>query len=157
MFGADVKTLNGKNLIICNTGCKKAEDDLKELFLETAVNIVNVNIDEHDKLMLLTLGLPHALNLVFGDLICNSGIDYNKIMNFGGTTFLNQINTTRDVFDENPYLYYWIQFLNPAKNDLYNSFNASVGKLALLSNNKDHHDFVDFMSTVNEYFQGEDI
>ena len=109
LFGPDVTTLHGRNIIICPCGDEEADRSVASLFSETAVNLVSLPPEKHDRLMTLTLGLSHALNLVFANALRNSGEPFESLASLGSSTFNRQLETTRRVVAENMDLYFEIQ------------------------------------------------
>ena len=80
----------------------------KSLFPD--MEVVVVNVEEHDKAMALTLSLPHFLNIAFASVIGEE--DLNVLKKLGGTTFTLQLVLSEGVMTEDPGLYASIQMSN---------------------------------------------
>ncbi len=65
MFGPETELLSGRHLIFVDVGNQEATNKAKELFDSTMVKSLDMNIDNHDRLIAYVLGLSHALNIVF--------------------------------------------------------------------------------------------
>lgn len=113
MWGPATEILAGRNVAICDIGAPEAASAARKLFEDTAANIVEMPLDEHDRLMALVLGLPHAVNLVFGHALATRGPPFGAIAGLGGPTFQKQVRVSEEVAGENKDLYYEIQRLNP--------------------------------------------
>jgi chorismate mutase/prephenate dehydrogenase len=109
LFGPDVSTLHGRNIIICPCGDIEADTKVREMFSETAANLSIIPPEKHDRLMTLTLGLSHALNLVFARALVGSGERFQVLDGVGSSTFNRQTATSSKVVRENLELYFEIQ------------------------------------------------
>ena len=101
MWGPGADILAGRNLVICDVGHAKAARDAKALFAHTAANIVEMPLDQHDRFMGLVLGLPHAVNLIFGAALASQPLAFDEVRNLGGPTFQKQVAVRRGVAGEN--------------------------------------------------------
>lgn len=153
MFGPNIRTLAGRNVILATCGSKEADSKVRDLFKDTACNLMEIPVDDHDKYMSLSLGLSHAINLLFGMVIAKSGFDYQCLNNFSSTTFLKQSRTAREVFAENPNLYYSIQKFNIHKDKLYENLASSVHDLQELVQSDTSSDFKKFVNDCRTYFE----
>ncbi len=154
MFGPTVRMLSGRNVIIASVGCSDADKLVESLFKETAVNLVKIDIEDHDKYMAYSLGLAHAINLLFGMVLKNSGISFPRMAEFAGTTFMKQVDTSREVFSEDSYLYHAIQFLNPHREFLFSQLQKSLEQLYQVSSQSSDENFVKMMSDGRTYYFG---
>ena len=134
MWGPSTEILAGRNVAICDVGAPDATRAARKLFEDTAANIVELPLDEHDRAMALVLGLPHAVNLVFGHALASRVGAYASIADLGGPTFQKQVGVSAEVAAENVDLYHEIQKLNPHTPDLLRAllrslqeFEAAVG------------------------------
>ena len=151
MFGPQQNMLAGQNIIICQAGNTAAEEAAVDLFRDTALHLTELPLQDHDRYMTWVLNLPHLLNLVMGETLHSSGIDYKQLVDLGGTTFGQQMDVTAEVMSENPELYYHIQNLNPHREDLYRAFGESVDRISALSLDSDSAGFEGMMNTWLDY------
>lgn len=117
LFGPDTELLSGRHVALIDLGCPRATAAARELFTSTMATVVDMSLDEHDRLMAWVLGLSHALNLVFAQALRDAGIPISALDRLASTTFDAQLSTTRRVLAENPHLYFEIQHLNPHGGD----------------------------------------
>ncbi len=112
MFAPGPVLLSGRVLVVCDCGNVEAAEEARHLFDDTALRIVSLPLEEHDRLMGYVLGASHAVNLAFARAVAASGMSILELDRVASTTFSKQMKTTREVAYENPQLYYEIQHLN---------------------------------------------
>ncbi|TVQ34210.1 MAG: prephenate dehydrogenase/arogenate dehydrogenase family protein [Wenzhouxiangella sp.] len=112
MFGPDTRLLAGRNVLLMDVGCAAAVDGARALFDDTMAEVHEIDIERHDRLMALVLGLSHALNIAFFSALARSGLSADELNAAASTTFARQLTIARDVAAENPALYFEIQSLN---------------------------------------------
>ncbi len=157
MFGPSVNNLADRNLIVCNSDSLEKEtiNDFIDLFTDTMVNIIEIDIRSHDKYMQYSLGLSHLINLLNGRVLEQSGISFNKLIQLSGTTFKKQLLTTVELFNESPELYYGIQNINPAKRELFENINHALTEISDAT--IDFNSFRSIMHAGRDYFKGVDF
>ncbi len=119
MWGAATTLLANKNLVICDAGDAEANREAAALFRETAANVVTIPFADHDAYMAATLGLPHAMNLMFSQALTAFPFAYADLKHLGGPTFVKQVRVAHEVADENADLYHQIQKLNAHTPEVY--------------------------------------
>ena len=127
MFGPDIEILSGRNIVFCHR--QKGQDalqEIKSIFTQTSANLIDIDFDQHDRLMSYVLGAAHLQNLIFADLIRTSGFPLNKLMSMAGTTFSKQIDVTKNVVQENQDLYFEIQSFNKETRELFGKLKSSM-------------------------------
>jgi chorismate mutase/prephenate dehydrogenase len=149
MWGPNAEILAGRNLIICDTGQRSSAQAARKLFEDTAAHLVEMPIEDHDRFMALVLGLPHAVNLVFGHTLAGNGIALHDVAQLGGPTFQKQMGVSAEVASENKDLYYEIQNLNPHTPDVLAGLRRSLDELEASLASKE--DFRSFMSKADEF------
>ena len=112
MFGPGAELLSGKHLIFIDVGNETATKKAKELFSATMVKQLDMDIDNHDRLIAYVLGLSHALNIAFFTALADSGEAAPKLAKLSSTTFDAQLIVSEAVASDSPELYFEIQKLN---------------------------------------------
>ncbi len=112
MFGPDTRLLAGRNVLLMDVGCRDAVEAARALFDDTMAELHEIDIDRHDRLMALVLGMSHALNIAFFAALAESGLPAAELNAAASTTFARQLSIARNVAAENPALYFEIQSLN---------------------------------------------
>lgn len=151
MFGPDKKILSGQNLILCKNGSSK-EDDIKNLFIDTALNVIEIPLDEHDDYMDYVLALPHIINLGMANVLSETDNDIETWKEIGGTTFNKQLDVTEEVAKENAELYHEIQYLSD-NDDLITEITESLKTVKREGDKKDSQSFKDLMKRYKEYMK----
>ncbi len=138
MFGPGTRTLSDKVICLCSCGCKEADQKVLGFFKDTAASIINLSLDNHDRLISFVLGLSHFINILFIKSITDSGYSFRELNRIASTTFKSQLNTANSVIHENPDLYFEIQALNPYQQTLYKNLKKNIQSLttAIMINNR---------------------
>jgi chorismate mutase/prephenate dehydrogenase len=153
MFGPDTELLTDKNVLVCDCRDSGSVKRAKNLFKGTNAKIIDVKLDEHDKLMSYVLGLAHMNNILFFSTLKKSGIDFETLKSVGGTTFNNQAEIARDVANENPELYYEIQAMNRHTPELLDIMQKSLDELKRDISNEDMEKFIKIIMDGRHYFR----
>ncbi len=112
MFGPDTELLSGRHVIFVDVGVPAATAAARALFGSTMATQVDMNLEDHDRLISYVLGLSHALNIAFFTALADSGESAPRLATLSSTTFDAQLGVAARVAAENPDLYFEIQHLN---------------------------------------------
>jgi chorismate mutase/prephenate dehydrogenase len=153
MFGPGVRTLMERNVILCRCGCPHADRAVKGLFEGTVASFIEMDIEEHDELMAYVLGMSHAVNLVFTDMLARSGKTFPALSKVASSTFAKQIKASRDVAYEAADLYYEIQTLNSHTPGAFALFLGTAKELERTVREKDFQGFADLMARARRYYE----
>jgi chorismate mutase/prephenate dehydrogenase len=153
MFGPGARTLADKVFCICTCGCPEADHKVEELFKDTAVTLVPLSLQEHDRVISLVLGLSHLINIVFIKTLMHGNTAYTDLRRIASTTFLSQMVTAQSVIHENPYLYYAIQRLNPFKDNLYRTLQEEVEAISRIVLEGREEDFIEILEQAREWLE----
>lgn len=129
MFGPDTRLLAGHHVVLADCGNAEAVNQARALFDETMASLVDVSLDEHDRLMAWVLGLSHALNVAFAAALADSDMDAGQLAAISSTTFQRQLAIATDVTAENPELYFEIQRLNPYESGVLGALRRALASL----------------------------
>jgi chorismate mutase/prephenate dehydrogenase len=152
MFGPDVDTLAGRNIILCQAGDEKSELEVEEILKTTSANIIKMELNKHDELMSYVLGASHIFNLLYATVMARSSNTLAAYEKVGGTTFKNQLEVTRAVVRENQDLYYEIQSYNQFTAELLDEIGQTLHDYqnTILSANRG--EFKKLMEHARSYF-----
>ena len=145
MFGPDTRLLAGHHVLLADCGNTGAVTRARALFDETMASLVEVSLDEHDRLMAWVLGLSHALNVAFAAALADSDMDAGQLAAISSTTFQRQLDIATDVAGENPELYFEIQRLNPYESGVLASLRRALASLESSVLKDDSKTFVGLM------------
>jgi chorismate mutase/prephenate dehydrogenase len=129
MFGPGAVLLADRHVVVIDLGVERATAMARQLFAATTAEVVEMSLDEHDRLMAEVLGLSHAINIVFGAALADGGQDERRLDRISSATFSAQTRVTRAVVNENPQLYYEIQSLNPNSGEALVRFAGALERL----------------------------
>jgi chorismate mutase/prephenate dehydrogenase len=153
MFGPDTRLLSERHVIVIDLGNREATQYAKDLFSSTMATLVEMSIDEHDRLAAYVLGLSHALNLVFFTALAASGELVPRLQNISSTTFDAQLEVARRVAMDNPHLYFEIQALNDYGGESLRALERATARLIELIERKDEAGFLELMLSGRDYMQ----
>lgn len=156
MFGPDTDVLAGKNIIFCSGSGLRSEEIMQLHFQQTSAQLHVLPLDQHDRVMSYILGASHLLNLVYAQILEQSGEDLQDLRRVAGTTFLKQLDVTSRVVAENQDLYFDIQRLNDASPQLIMAFSETLQEFARIIDEHDKAGFIQLMGRAQQYFQGQD-
>jgi len=154
MYGPGTELLSGRHLIFVDVGNPEATAEAKELFAATMVEQLNMEIDDHDRLIAYVLGLSHALNIAFVNALAESGEAAPQLAKLSSTTFDSQLLVAAAVTRDNPHLYFEIQNLNEYGLGPLEALCESASKLRSVVAGGDESGFVELMEKGRVYLEG---
>jgi len=119
MFGPNVANPKGQNVLLCDCGSEKGFRLVKELFMGSDANIVQVGLDRHDELMAYVLGLSHLCSLVFAGTLARSGNELTELRSVQGPSFSKLTRMAVELSKESTRVYHDIQALNPTTRRMF--------------------------------------
>jgi len=152
LFAPGPVLLSGRILLVCDCGDAGAAAEARALFEDTALRIVDVSLDGHDRLMAWVLGASHAVNIAFGSMLRKSGFSVYDLDSAASTTYSRQSHTTREVAHENPRLYYEIQHANPHMRAVYDLLEEALAELREAAKSAASEEFERMMAANREWF-----
>ena len=151
MFGPSTELLSGRHVIFIDLGHPEATARAKELFDSTMASQVDMNLEDHDRLIAYVLGLSHALNLAFGTALVESGEAAPKLAELSSTTFDSQLRVASKAAAENPHLYFEIQRLNDYGTESLSALLYAVERIRSVVRAGDEDAFVALMERSRDY------
>lgn len=153
MFGPDTDILAGKNILFCTGPRLCSEEVLQQHFQQTSAQLLCLPLEEHDRLMSYILGAAHLINLIYAQVLARSGESLPKLKEFGGTTFLRQLEVTSRVVVENQSLYFDIQRLNASTPYLLETLRETLKQFSDVIAKEDRPAFQELMGSAAVYFE----
>lgn len=151
MYGPDTELLSGRHLIFVDLGVPEATREAKELFAATMVEQLDMDLDDHDRLIAYVLGLSHALNIAFFTALAESGEAAPRLARLSSTTFDAQLLVSAAVAHDNPHLYFEIQRLNEYGLGPLDALCESADRIRSLVAENDEAGFVALMEKGRDY------
>ena len=146
MFGPSARTLSGRNLLVVSCGVAEADDAARSLFSASALTITDIPLGRHDRLIAESLGLSHAVNLLFLATLASDPLSPHDLARAASTTFHGQAALAGSLAREGPELYLDIQALNP---HTWSTFDELGEALTQLKRSIERHDVQAFRSLLD--------
>jgi len=156
MFGPETDLLSGRHVILVDLGFQEANDNVRDLFGSTLAEIVEMSLEDHDRLIAYVLGLSHALNIAFVTALAESGEAVPHLARLSSTTFDRQLEVAAAVAHDNPRLYFEIQHLNAYGNESLRSLREAAAKVEKVVQEGDEESFVGLMEQGRRYLAERD-
>lgn len=153
MFGPDASFIFARNIIICDCGSEAAVNKFMPLLNGTGANVLEMPVEEHDRVIAVVLGMSHALNLAFFGALRRSGFSYEELSRASSTTFQKQMGTSCGVAQESPNLYYEIQHLNPYNREMLEILISSLREVQEAGSDEDRSHMIRIMHEGRRYFE----
>jgi len=141
LFGPSAKILSDKIICFCNLGDKNAFEKIKALFEDTAISFFETSVEEHDNIISYVINLSHLINIIYIDVLRESGFNYKRLKSMGSTTFFSQIKITRRVISETPNISFDLQVLNKYKNKMLRELKRASEKVIKIIEDNDFNEF----------------
>ncbi|HKM14054.1 MAG TPA: prephenate dehydrogenase/arogenate dehydrogenase family protein [Candidatus Methanomethylophilaceae archaeon] len=153
MFGPTVRSMHGRNLIICDCGSKEAVRMTLELFNEQGADIKVIPLEDHDRYMSYVLGLSHIVNIAFFTVLERSNIPFKELLSVSSTTFDKMIDTNMSVALEDPRLYYEIQHLNISRDRMLSELSDAINAVSEAALSDTSENFSEMMLKGRRYLE----
>ena len=153
MFGPDTDLLSGRHVIFIDLGVARANREARSLFASTMAELVDMDLEDHDRLIAYVLGLSHALNIAFAIALAESGEDAPRLAQLSSTTFDAQLAVASHVARDNPHLYFEIQSLNDYGTESLSALLKAVERLTSVVRGGHESEFVTLMEKGLHYLE----
>lgn len=158
MFGPDTRLLSGRHVLLCPVGesdaAARAMTRARSLFQSTTAELIEMGLEEHDRLVAYVLGLSHALNIAFFTALADSGEAAPRLAALSSTTFDAQLAVASRVAEENPFLYFEIQQCNHYGDEALQALERAVGRVVNTVREGDAEGFAALMNQGRTYLEG---
>ena len=129
LFGPDVPSLAGQNVVLCPGRGRRWLDWLRSLFEMKGGRVIETTPEHHDRMMAVVQGLTHLDTVVMGLTLRGSGIDPKELVRFSTPTFRARLEMIEKVFGGSPGLYANIITGNPAVPEIIRRFEENLQAL----------------------------
>ncbi len=153
MFGPKVPTPRNQNVVICDCGCPKANQQASSLFSKAGARVSIVGLERHDELMTYVLGLSHLCTLIFAGTVAKSGNELSAYDGANGPTFSKMSRMARELSNESKRVYHDIQALNPHTRQMIATMETVARELRKASLDEDPARFSRIMESDRKYFE----
>jgi len=153
MFGPNVASPSGKNVLVCDCGCGRANRFVSELFSSAGANVSQVRLERHDELMAYVLGLSHLCVLMFASTARRSGLKVKDLSRVQGPSFRKLSRMANELSNESRRVYHDIQSLNPNTRGLVTSMEAVLEDLKRAALSESPARFRKIMDSNRDYIE----
>ncbi len=153
MFGPETRLLSGRHVVFVDVGVADATAEARMLFASTMAELIDMTLDEHDRLIAYVLGLSHALNLAFFTALAESGELVPRLRTLSSTTFDAQLEVASLVAGDNPHLYFEIQALNDYGSAALEALGEATERVRRLVADGDSAGFAELMEAGRRYLE----
>ncbi|NQW04095.1 MAG: bifunctional chorismate mutase/prephenate dehydrogenase [Acidobacteria bacterium] len=144
LFGPSVVLLRECDVVICDTGDTGATAMVEQLFTSTTARLINLPLDEHDRLMADVLTLAHATVIAFALALPDTAVPVRS-------TTLGALQTlSASLVRESPDVYYEIQALNPNSAGALDRLARAIGRVRAAVEARDSESFSALMREGEE-------
>ena len=113
LFGPDVPSMNGQNIVLCPARGGIWLGFLQEIFVKNGARITVTAPAEHDRMMALIQGLTHLDTILTGLALRDSGVEPSELEAFSTPVFRTKRAIIEKVFGPRPGLYAALLAENP--------------------------------------------
>ena len=153
MFGPETRLLSGRHVVFVDVGVAEATAEARVLFASTMADLIDMTLEEHDRLIAYVLGLSHALNLAFFTALAESGELVPRLRTLSSTTFDEQLKVASLVASDNPHLYFEIQALNDYGSAALEALGEATERIRRLVAERDSAGFARLMEAGRRYLE----
>ncbi len=136
LFGPDVPTIKGQNIVICHGRGERWLSWLKEILGKNGARIAETTPEKHDEMMSLIQGLNHVNTIMMGLILRDANISPENLDLYSTPAFRSKMDLIEKVFDQNPALYTEIIALNPYIGSILEIYEKRLSLLKNLILNK---------------------
>lgn len=129
LFGPDVPSVAGQNIVLCPGRGRKWLDWLAGLLRDNSARVTETTPERHDRMMAIVQGLTHLDTVVMGLTLRETGMDPGELESFSTPAFRARLKMIEKVFDGSPGLYAGIIMGNPAIPDMIRRFEKNLRAL----------------------------
>ncbi|MEW5747855.1 MAG: prephenate dehydrogenase/arogenate dehydrogenase family protein [Candidatus Thermoplasmatota archaeon] len=153
MFGPRAPSPKGLNVVVCDCGSREATARARRIFKDSGANVVELYLEEHDRMMAYILGLSHMTALMFGTALRSSGKKASEFREAQGTSFARLAELAKEVSGESRRVYHDIQALNPHTKEVAEAAERALRELREASCAADHDMFIRLMESTKEHME----
>jgi chorismate mutase/prephenate dehydrogenase len=151
MFGPDALMLSGRHILFVAVDGPDSVAEARALFAHTAAECVELDLEEHDKVMAWVLGLSHIINIAFAVTLSTQDESIPLLRQISSSTFDAQLGIASQVISENPRLYFEIQRGARHGPEVSGRFAAALEDLMSAVRSDDEENFVKLMETALQH------
>jgi len=151
LFGPSTASLDKQVVFVCPARSNQWIDWLKVFLADQGARVVEIEPDEHDRLMGTVQVLRHMLLLCLGRSLMSLDFDLAADLPSSGPWFGQLVEMLRHQMDQSPELYADIALHNPATPEVADHFLQAVQEITASYLSKDRTNMIRIMNEVSSY------
>jgi len=126
LFGPDVSSMNGLNIILCPARADKWRHWAADVFSSAGAVVTESTTEEHDEFMAIVQGLNHFNSIMMGLAVRDSGLDGSVLQRFTTPLFSAKMAIVEKILTGNMRLYTDIITHNPHFGSMLTLYERNV-------------------------------
>jgi len=129
LFGPDVDSIEGQNIVFCPARTEKWSNWPKDIFEKRGARVFETTPENHDEMMAIIQGLNHLNTITMGLALKETGVDLTELKKFSTPIFDTKLAIIEKIFTNNPQLYAEIITLNPHIHKILDIYEKNLSQL----------------------------
>jgi prephenate dehydrogenase len=129
LFGPDVPSLSGQNIVLCPVRSKRWLPWLKDILSKNGARLIETSPERHDEIMAVVQGLTHLNTMTLGLALRETGLSLEELDRFSTPVSRLKISLVEKVFSKNPRLYAEIVASNPHVPEMLRLYDKALTRL----------------------------
>ena len=129
LFGPDVDSIEGQNIVFCPARTEKWSNWPKDIFKKRGARVFETTPENHDEMMAIIQGLNHLNTITMGLALRETGVDLTELKKFSTPIFDTKLAIIEKIFTNNPQLYAEIITLNPHIHKILDIYEKNLAQL----------------------------
>lgn len=156
LFGPSAPSFDGQTVFLCPVRSNHWKGLLKDFLDRRGANIIEIDADEHDRLMACVQTLRHILLTSLGKTLIELGLDPDSNRVVTGQWFGAIVEMLKHQLHQPPELYAELAVENYFAADTLRIFHENFFELATLVSNRDRSGISNLMDEVAQSFSSKD-
>ena len=152
LFGPTTSTMDKQIVVVTPgrnlSGCQWLIDQ----FSAWGSIILQVDAEEHDKIMSIVQTVRHFATFAFGQFLCNKQIDLSRTLEYSSPIYRLELGMVGRLFAQDPSLYSEIIFASPERCALLKEYLDSLSKNLDMVKNGDKEKFLAEFKEISDWF-----
>ncbi|MBN2397592.1 MAG: prephenate dehydrogenase/arogenate dehydrogenase family protein [Deltaproteobacteria bacterium] len=145
LFGPDVPSIEGMNVVLCPARVKKWAGWPEDLFRKRGAHVFETTPERHDEMVSITQVLNHLDTVVMALALKETGIDPAELRKFSTPIFDTKLAIIEKVCTNNPRLYADIITENPDISNVVAIYERSLARIKALVEENDPEGLADLI------------
>lgn len=126
LFGPDIPSLNGHNIVMCPARIDKWSNWPGDMFKKRGAILLETSPERHDEIMSVIQALNHLNTIMMGLTMKDAGLDATQLKDYATPLFKSKLAIVEKVFANNMQLYAEIITHNPGIKKILASYEKNL-------------------------------